>query len=275
MAPALTLTFLALIQCLLSATSVAGRNPKRGLPLVQGSDSDLGKARDGQCSWFYNWSPTAPVSLPAGLTFVPMQWGRDNVAEFADTVRKAGARTILSFNEPEMPAQSNIPTEEAAQLWQEHIQPLKSTGVRLGSPGVSSGPNGLPWLSAFMRECNQCTIDFIVVHWYGEGAGNFKNYLASVHTQFPDKPIWVTEFAETSGNAAEVASFMAATVKYLDEQPWIEGYSWFAFARTLGGLQSNLLDGSGNFNALGRSYIGAPLNPRHAHARRRRRSIGT
>ncbi|KAJ6481727.1 hypothetical protein C8R45DRAFT_932487 [Mycena sanguinolenta] len=46
--------------------------------------------------------------------------------------------------------------------------------------------------------------------------------------------------------------------------------------RALGGLQSNLLDGNGNLNALGSSHIvGSSLRARRAHARRRRLSIGT
>ncbi|KAJ6610462.1 hypothetical protein B0H10DRAFT_2166048 [Mycena sp. CBHHK59/15] len=163
----------------------AASNPKRGLPLVQGSAPDLPKATGGQCSWFYNWSPSAPTN--ASLVF------------FAAAVTQAGASTILAFNEPDLPApQANIPAVEAAQLWQQHIQPLKASGVRLGSP-------------AFTEACTGCTIDFVVVHWYGEGADNFSRYLES-------KPIWVTEFAETSADDAAVASFMA------------EVLAWFAYA---------------------------------------------
>ncbi|KAJ7135452.1 hypothetical protein C8R43DRAFT_1021091 [Mycena crocata] len=46
----------------------------------------------------------------------------------------------------------------------QHIQPLKSSGVRLGSPAISSGPGGLPWLTSFLQACSGCTIDFVVVH---------------------------------------------------------------------------------------------------------------
>ncbi|KAF7341979.1 Glyco-hydro-cc domain-containing protein [Mycena venus] len=274
MVPALKI--LVFLQLLLSTTFVAGGNPKRGLTVVQGSESDLVKASSGQCSWFYNWSPTPPASTHAGLEFVAMQWGREDIAQFANIVRRNGAKTVLGFNEPDLPGQSNIPPAEAAQLWQQYIQPLKSTGVRLGSPAVSSAPNGVPWLSSFIKACTGCTIDFVVVHWYGEGADNFIRYLANVHAQFPQHPIWITEFADSSTNAGDVTIFMDTVLRYLDEQPWIERYSWFAFARTLGGLQSNLLDGNGNFNALGSSYIaGSSLRARRAHARRRRLSIGT
>ncbi|KAJ7099701.1 hypothetical protein C8R44DRAFT_747630 [Mycena epipterygia] len=291
----MSLVLLALLPCLLfTAPRVAGSNPKRGLSLVQGSESDLVKANGGDCSWFYNWAPTPPASLPAvNLDFIPMQWGSGDIEGFADTVRAGGWSTILAFNEPNEPAQSNIPAAEAAQLWQQYIQPLKGNGVRLGSPAISSGPNGLPWLADFTSQCTGCTIDFIVVHWYGMGAGNLINYLESVHAQFPYQPIWITEFAETSFDAggelralpssnrntcvltgsrsAEIASFMATTLAFLDAQPWIEGYSWFAYASSLSGLQSNLLDGAGNLNALGSSYIAGPNGRRGHHARRTQR----
>jgi len=171
------------------------------------------------------------------------------------------------------PPQSNILAEDAAKLWQQNIQPLKSNGVRLGSPAISSGPSGLPWLAAFMKACNGCTIDFIVVHWYGDGADNFSKYLASVHAQYT-QPIWVTEFASTSADATEVATFMTAALKYLDDQSWIERYSWFAFTSTTPGLHSNLLDGNGNLNALGTSYIGGS-KARRAHPRSWPPSIDT
>ncbi|KAJ7757058.1 hypothetical protein B0H16DRAFT_1689744 [Mycena metata] len=284
--------FVALILTL--STSVVGRNPKRGFPLVTGNEGDLVKANNGQCSWFYNWSPSpSPAVVPPGLAFVPMQWGRENIAQFVNTVRKSGAKTVLSFNEPELGGQSNIPPGEAAQLWKQYIQPLKNVGVRLGSPAVSSAPAGIPWLASFIKMCTGCTIDFVVVHWFGEGANNFIGYLESVHATFPQYSVWVTEFACTSGNSGgtyadtswfieligwllDTAIFLTAALKFLDDpaQAWIERYSWFAFARNLDGLQSNLLDRNGNLNALGTSYIAGSKGLR-SHARRRRRTIGT
>ncbi|KAJ7777874.1 hypothetical protein DFH07DRAFT_567523 [Mycena maculata] len=267
------LAMIAVILCLLAAMSVEGSNPKRGLAFVPGNEKDLGKASGGQCSWLYNWAATPPASVPSGLDFVPMQWGRDNVSSFADIVRNASAKTILGFNEPDMPPpQSNIPAGEAAQLWRQYIEPLKSDGVRLGSPAISSGPSGLPWLTEFMQACSNCTIDFIVVHWYGNGTENFEGYLQSVHAKF-SQPMWITEFADT-GNSSDTTTFMTAALPYLDDpsQSWVERYSWFAFARNLTGLQSNLLDGSGNLNALGTSYI-AGSRARRGNGRRTRQSI--
>ncbi|CAK5263775.1 unnamed protein product [Mycena citricolor] len=181
---------------------IQASNPKRGIALVQSSDADLPKGSGGQCSWFYNWAASPPAGYPRSLEFVPMLWGHQDSGIFVQTVRQLGASTVLGFNEPNEYGQSNIGVPEAVQMWKAYIQPLKNSGVRLGSPAVSSGPSGLPWLVNFVASCSGCSIDFVVVHWYGEGATNFINYLASVHAQIPNKAVWVTEFACTSGNPA-------------------------------------------------------------------------
>ena len=54
---------------------------------------------------------------------------------------------------------------EAAHLWMQYIQPLKTQGVRLGGPAVTASDTGLPWLNAFFRVCTNCTVDFLPLHW--------------------------------------------------------------------------------------------------------------
>lgn len=51
-------------------------------------------------------------------------------------------------------------------MWKADINPLASSGIRLGSPAVTSADSGLPWLSAFLAQCSGCTINFLAVHWY-------------------------------------------------------------------------------------------------------------
>ena len=55
--------------------------------------------------------------------------------------------------------------EEAAQLWMEYIEPLKSLGIRLGGPAVTASPTGRPWLASFLQACSKCSIDFLPLHW--------------------------------------------------------------------------------------------------------------
>lgn len=39
-----------------------------------------------------------------------------------------------------------------------------------------------------------------LTHRYGSGVEGFYGYIWSIHGQFPQYPIWITEYAETSGN---------------------------------------------------------------------------
>jgi len=70
------------------------------------------------------------------------------------------------FNEPDSQSESNVDPTTAAQLWMQHIEPLKALGVRLGGPSVTGSPTGKPWLDAFFAACKTCTIDFLPLHWY-------------------------------------------------------------------------------------------------------------
>jgi hypothetical protein len=35
-------------------------------------------------------------------------------------------------------------------------------------------------------------------------------------------PVWVTEYADTSGNAATAAAFMSDSIAYLDTLDWVQ-----------------------------------------------------
>ncbi|KIM43311.1 glycoside hydrolase family 128 protein [Hebeloma cylindrosporum] len=212
--------------------STASKNPKRGLAIAEGGDilqidvqqSGLSKSA---ISWQYNWASSPPV-IP-GVESIPMQWGVDGIESFASKVISQGAKTVLAFNEPDFESQSNINATYAASLWKQYINPLASSGIRLGAPAVTNAPGGRPWLAEFLSACYGCTIDFIPFHWYGTGVGNFYDYLWQMHSQFPDKPLWVTEFASTSTSDEEVLDFLNATTRYMDTLDWVQGYAWFAF----------------------------------------------
>ncbi|KAG8702736.1 hypothetical protein FRC12_010015 [Ceratobasidium sp. 428] len=245
-----------------ASQALAAANPKRGLCFAEGDhpgDIKLANQTGTALTWTYDWAQTPPDYLKTSktkLTYIPMQWGRDGIANFASLVKAQGAKTILAFNEPDFGTQSNITAVEAAALWKQYIQPLKASGIRLGAPAVTNAPSGRPWLADFLKACTGCTIDFIPIHWYGSGIDSFYGYIWEVHNQFPTYPIWVTEFAETSSDDAVVAKFLNATINYMDTLDWIEKYSWFAFFRQETGSHYNLLNANGTLNALGRAYIG-------------------
>lgn len=195
-----------------------------------------------------------------------MQWGSGSIEGFSDAVRSQGADVILGFNEPDFANESNMDPVEAASLWKAHIEPLKERGVRLGAPAVTAAGTGRPWLEKFFEACSDCTFDFLPVHWYGTGSTGFYDFLWSIHQDYPDYPIWVTEYADTSNNDTEVYNFMQETLQYLDELEWIEKYAWFGFFRPEPDTHYNMLREDGSRNALGELYFEAGTVHTHIYS---------
>ncbi|KAJ6621855.1 hypothetical protein B0H10DRAFT_1789058 [Mycena sp. CBHHK59/15] len=212
------------------AAAATTKLPKRGLAFADDDTADISKANASASvvSWMYNWGVTPP-STTSGIEYIPMQWGAANIENIAVTVKGLGAKTLLTFNEPDFDEQSNINATYAAQLWMQWIEPLKASNITLGGPAISSAATGRQWLSDFMAACTNCTIDFIPFHWYGSGTGGFYDYLYQLHGQFPTHKLWVTEFAETSTNDSVVLDFMNQTMTTLDTLDFVERYAWFGY----------------------------------------------
>ena len=122
-------------------------------------------------------------------------------------------------------------TVAAYRQW---IQPLveKYPNLRLGAPAVTNGvrsPNGtlmgIPYLKAFLEGCQDCKVDFVVVHWY-DNANNveyFKNHMREVHETSGGKSIWITEFGVTGGDGE---AFLREVLPWMDQQEWICRYAY-------------------------------------------------
>lgn len=222
-------------------------------------------APGSKVSWLYNWSPH-PTPNAQGVEWVPMQWNHVNMDALHAHLRAAGAATLLAFNEPELPDQANMSAELAAAQWLHHIEPLRSAGVRCGSPGISSAPHAVPWLADFLARIRArgSDVDFYCLHWYGVELGQFYDYLWSTHHRLgPDKPVWVTEFACTNWSVDKplsrdhVENFARESANYLDTLDWVEAYAWFGPMRDAGtvGRWAAMLDGAGKVTPLGTAYM--------------------
>jgi hypothetical protein len=241
---------------------------KRGLCWpVDNKDPVIPFTRPGsKISWLYNWSPNPmPNTTSSLIGFIPMQWNHVNIGELGEKLKHCGADTVLGFNEPELPDQSNMPVDLAAREWLRCIEPLRKSGVRAGSPGISSAPQGVVWLKEFISKIRAqgSDVDFYCLHWYGDALGPFYDYLWSTYYQLgPDKPVWITEFACTNWNQTDplprdhVESFARESVKYLDSLEWVERYAWFGPMRDTGtvGRWAAMLDNEGKVTPLGKSY---------------------
>ncbi|MFV2103735.1 glycoside hydrolase family protein [Micromonospora sp. LOL_024] len=198
--------------------------------------------RDVGAAWYHDWS-TSNSDVPATAEFVPMIWGAAfvNDAEL-DTAQRAG-RTLLGFNEPDLPSQANMSVDHALDLWPR----LQSTGMRLGSPAVAFGaenPGG--WLDQFLAGAHDrgLRVDFIALHWYGsdfgdDAASHLMQYVHAVHERYR-LPIWVTEFGLidfTQGTARhptpqQLVTFIGKATAALQATPYVERYAWFALPAT-------------------------------------------
>ncbi|KAK5679867.1 hypothetical protein LTS10_007815 [Elasticomyces elasticus] len=209
-------------------------------------------------SWLYNWSPSATPNANS-LDWVPMQWNHVNIDDLQNKVKAANATTILGFNEPELPDQSNVDVELAAKEWLRCIEPMRKAGIRCGSPGISSAPQGVQWLKEFLKKIKEggSDVDFytkrrkcgslnslVSIEWTRESSGQTLTLAATNwDTNNPLPKEHVEAFAKDS-------------VAYLDGIEWIERYAWFGAMRDAGtvGKWARMLDNDGKLTDLGKAY---------------------
>jgi hypothetical protein len=179
---------------------------------------------------------------------------------------------FVGFNEPDIDGQANMTVAQAAKLWKEKVLPMKAAcpHIRLGSPAVSNAPapKGVQWLADFVDSVSSSSdgdadsgIDFLVLHYYGPDAADLETYLTEAHKRF-GKPVWLTEFACTTWDAARprseetVLAFMHEALRFLDTAPWVERYAWFGAMEDVGeGVgRANGLQGGGGLSRAGELY---------------------
>lgn len=114
-----------------------------------------------------------------------MLWNNANIEELSKKVQEAQAPALLAFNEPELPDQSNMSAELAANEWLRCIEPIRKAGVRCGSPGISNAGHAVGYLQDFLARIRAggSDIDFYCIHWYGETLGQFYDYIWSTYVR--------------------------------------------------------------------------------------------
>jgi len=194
---------------------------------------------DAGVSWYYTWSyDTAGIATPTGVQFVPMIWGAADVSATALNQAKQAGSTLLGFNEPDNPNQSNMTVTQAISLWPQ----LMATGMTLGSPAVATGAAAPgSWLSQFMKRAaaHGYPVSFIAVHWYGSNfatataVSQLESYLQAIYMMY-GLPLWLTEFAlvnwstNTFPTESQQASFAIAATSMLGKLSYVQRYAWFA-----------------------------------------------
>jgi hypothetical protein len=215
-------------------------------------------------AWWYNWA--AQGSGASGIEFVPMIWGKDSL----NSAIPAASRYLLTFNEPNFMAQSNLTAAAAASYWPA-VQ-AKAAGIPIVGPGMNfcgpadkcNGTDPYQYLTDFFAACATCEVDYVAVHWYNCDLPSLKDYLEpggslAGFEQF-GKPIWLTEFScDTTASVAQQEAYMRAAIPYLEGNPKVFRYSWFSADPI---PNAKLINGDGSPTALGQVYVGLPQSCR-------------
>jgi hypothetical protein len=179
---------------------------------------------------------------------------------------------IPGFNEPEVAAQAAMSPADAAMAYRQWITPYAGS-ASLGSPAVSN--DGYDWIQEFLGLCQDCAINFVATHWYGDWSNiaDFKNWVTAICT-LGNRPVWITEVGEHClslicrpwltddgvfavqfegyGSPEQQSVFMAQALPWLDTNDCVARYSYFGSADPDKIL---LMDGGPALSPLGNQYV--------------------
>ncbi|QKX62006.1 uncharacterized protein TRUGW13939_09162 [Talaromyces rugulosus] len=253
--------YVALATSLLITSTAADSWPKRGLaanddvPISQFGGS--WNNHDSQVNWQYNWDSTTSQKQ-SFAEYVPMLWGTANyhTDQWSDNawywINNGGTGHLLAFNEPERGDQANLSPQQAADAWNQYMEPF--TGhAQLGAPSVSN--DGYDWLNQFLQACSGCHIDFVPIHWYNDHTleSDFENWVNSI-CSLTGRQVWITEF-QAFGSIDDQSNFLRSAIPFLDNNPCVYRYSYFGTADNSKVL---LQDDGPSLSGLGVQYAFSP-----------------
>ncbi|ROV86768.1 hypothetical protein VMCG_10884 [Cytospora schulzeri] len=271
------LLLLGILPSLVAAiTSQFHTSSKRGLVYIPTSDfpedNDVWVQEGSDLTWYYNYKsyPNREYINKTSLEFIPMLWGAPS--SFTDTTFLENVTAqytlgrnityVMGFNEPDNTGEtggSNIDPSDAAIYWKKQMEPLRKLGISLGAPGVTGGSAGFHWLANFTEACDGgCTFDFIPIHWYGSFDG-LSSHISDVLDIYPNKKIWVTEFALDNSDLNVTQDFFQTAISYLDDNENVTHYSYFGSFRSFTsnvGINVAMLNSYGKLTDIGGWYLG-------------------
>lgn len=243
---------------------------KRGLAYGYNSDDDLAALSAG-IGWWYNWTAKPDDTLSKGyaglgVEYVPMVWGKTFDVATLDKQIPKDAKYLLTFNEPNFGAQSNLTPTDAAALWPQIEAFANGRGLKIVSPAVNycggscNETDPFVWLQKFFTACPGCRVDYIAMHWYACDRSALVSTLAK-YEKF-GKPLWLTEIAclddKSKVNDADELAYMKDAVTALEADPMVFRYAWFTGRHTPSPAINVLGTASGTLTPLGQQYLSLP-----------------
>ena len=245
---------------------------KRGVAYGHHSFADLEALSPGVSFW-YNWAFVPDDALRDGsylgldVEYVPMIWGAGSDREAAMQDIPDDAQALLGFNEPNFGSQADLSAADAAALWPELEEIADSRGLDLVSPAVNfcggdcQETDPLEYLDDFLAACEGCRVDALGIHIYvgcNPDGENHAQWLINHVETYKDRftqPLWLTEFAcDDADSEEQQLAFLEDAVEYLEAEPRIARYAWFA-GRADNVPHVDLLGADGALTALGQRYV--------------------
>ena len=238
--------------------------PQRGIGLAYWNCDDA-EALDA--GWFYNWTPNHPCKGETSIPFIPMIWGTKYVST-CPYLKGSGYDALLTFNEPNAENQANMAVSQAIDAWPDIMQ----TGLRIGAPCVTQW-GAFDWLQDFMQEIwsradDGYWVDFLCFHYYAD-SGDYSDsyqlydYIKKIKSYYSGYPIWITEFANSTGDGNVNKQFMNNAYDYFtkDFSDTVERYAWFTNRQQSEVQGWDLIDwDNGKPTDLGYNYKSKPNN---------------
>ncbi len=211
-------------------------------------------------TWCYNWGTRPQATDCDDPLFVPMIWGKSDVAATIKAIGAAGYTTVLGFNEPNKTDQANMTVAEAIALWPAMTS---DPSIRVGSPAVSD--DGRAWLEDFMTQvkARELRVDFVAMHWYGWNKGSCVAGQLEGAVNWASKwglPVWITEFGcmgTSNPDEKTVLDFFDAALPMLAKKPLVERYAWYPW-NTYNHLYLEDASKVRTITALGQAFAAAP-----------------
>lgn len=240
-------------------------NGKEGLGISPTSANGNG-SNMGDSSWYSNWSTQSTGGAKG--QFIPTVFNTSdasNEGQLESAFKASGSPLAFTYNEPDNAGQSNISVGDAVNSWSNIATAASNTGTQLASPSVTNSTSpgqGLDWLNQFMNSDTTVngqtkkvgdTVSAINLHWYGnvsnpndpsqvsQAVDSLKNYLGQAHSEFPDKPIVLSEFGlNPNGNsAASSPEFLQQAEQMLNSLPYVEMYAPYGLGTPAGNASAS------------------------------------